>query len=183
MESGQEFTSELAKRFGEAVLAHARELFDRDGRLLPVFFILATRNPQTKERFDEPSILLAFPQSFDGEDDKDATATLVRETARESDALAVMFVAEAWAVMYDKMSEAEAKARCERLPPSDDPNRIEIVQAVLDHSYGTMHWRAQILREPDKPPTLAEFQMLPSEGTIQGRFASLLPIPGSDETN
>lgn len=100
---------------------------------------------------------------------KDEFASIIVEHARRVDAFGVIFISEAWVVELAGRPAAD-KSR----PPSEHPDRKEVVYATLEHRrVGQIAWRAYISRDAEGKPTLGPW-LCDDVHRNEGRFGRLL---------
>lgn len=111
---------------------------------------------------------------------KDMAAVAIPLLVEEADAWLAGLVTTAW------MSEVPAEGielepdgvtLRRGVPPSEDPNRIEIVMLALVGEDGTeQHHAARIVRRPDRPPALRPWEVHSERGAVSlgGRFGNAL---------
>ena len=176
----------------ESLTAHFMHMFqeniERDGELHPVVIVVATKDPQTGEKFPSPTPAL-MPLLMSDEREKDYMASLIRMLAAKSEATAVLFATEAWVLMADvdgTSLDDHIKEAYRHGSISKHPKRKEVVLVSLEHhdlNHNGRTWMADILRTgsgKDEKVSLAEFKEMPKGTGVQGRFTHLLR-PVEDE--
>lgn len=102
------------------------------------------------------------PNFFANEKAKDVLADVVLPQMIEaSGAKMLAMVLSVWAIEFDGMNEAEARAalaEAQRRPIGDHPNRVERVIVTAYDSHSIAVWTAKILRHRNKPPTLTPWE-------------------------
>lgn len=164
------WTPEQLRESTEKILAHVRDKFTVDGGIRPVSYLFGTHNPKTGA--DETSILCApVFGSFDDEE-KDIYANVLRQVAKDSQAIGILFVSEVWTLPSELVTEEEIQKCGGRL--DDHPNRQEVVYVSFEHQRnGTTFWTAPIVRENDAV-TLGPWTEI-KMGRRVGRFVDILP--------
>jgi hypothetical protein len=98
--------------------------------------------------------VVAFPVL----DDRDATVAILRAALRKVGAVRYAIVLSSWAAADDLV------------PPSENPDRRELLTLLLSDPETDEFYAAPILRREDAPPRLGEWK----KWSIEGRFAALL---------
>ena len=164
----------------ETALVHhiyrkAAENLSEKGRLLPVAFFKAgvyVRLPGVA-----PGNVAVLPLDMPGDPDgKDALAEMMRKFAARADATLAILVFESWMV---RPSAAEARYFKDHgeflLPPSQHPDRIEIVLFNVNKP-GGHSWSAwvEIRRDKDGRPSIPTEPPVLEYLHTEGRFANVL---------
>ena len=92
-------------------------------------------------------------------DDRDATVAILRTTLHKVGAVRYALVLSSWAATSDYV------------PPSENPERREVLTLLLSDPETDDFYLAPILRREDAPPRLGEWERL---SVYEGRFAGLL---------
>lgn len=124
---------------------HARRVLLLDGNpeLLPMFHLVTPKE-------DEGDIVMACMWRDDTE--KQMIVGTVRAKSHEVGAVAVMFIGEAWMLMVDNPGKTPwhmDRALEQAGPPSEHPNRVEIVALTVTDGKESRGRTLQIVR--DKP--------------------------------
>ncbi len=135
----------------------ATQILAKEGHLEPVGFFRTGEHPTMQGM---PSgMIVPVQMDMPGTDaGKDALAHVLRRVVKETDADLVLLVLESWMV---KPTEQEAqyfkREGCFQVPPSQHPNRIEIVLFSLSKSNGDS-WSAwvEIHRDQHNRPSIPE---------------------------
>jgi hypothetical protein len=152
----------------------ARTIFTRDGCHIPIAFVFATRDFRTGEKGKH--IFPIAAESFTNDAEKDGFAEAIQRVAEVAQAVGLLFISEVWTTNFrapEGMDEETVRRTATR--PSDDPNRNEALFMSAEHPrFGTRTYYAQISRDADDKPAIAEWEL--SSGTsVTGRFVHLLP--------
>jgi len=143
----------------------AKELFNRDGRLVPfVFALFEQSNEATTAVLDIASLMTSDEQ-------KDVAELAVRKFAETHAVYAVVMVAEAWA-MFGESAEGCVSGT---VRASRHPQRKEIILVRLE-SYSTrILWLIEIVRDGEKSFCGNETEQREAGGArTVGRFANFL---------
>lgn len=100
----------------------ARNILTKDGEVKPIFFLI---KESEKETFCQPVII-------QGKYDKYVFSQVVMEIAEKVNADGVIFITEAWVVE----GAADKKDELELVPPSQHPERKEVLMAQYMSSLG-----------------------------------------------
>lgn len=146
---------------------------ERDGGLVPVAFLFGMVDPQSGQALPEVSMQIIALAGEMSEGAKDDFSEALRSRCRESQAVGVAFVCEAWSldISASQKDETATALRTGRL--SGHPDRKEIVIISLENREGKVTWVASVLRAPDDQPTLGEWVEAPLQAGA-GRFVGLL---------
>jgi hypothetical protein len=104
---------------------------------------------------------------------KDAAIVIMRQVLADDEAVAVLFIDEAWTFTTSDKSEAQAWLASGR-DASQHPNRREIVHFLAEDDSGQLIGLRNIYRTPGRPPRLGPLSIEASFAPA-GRMASLLP--------
>ena len=157
-------------QFAEAMMTSMREYFEKDGRLDPVAFVLATRDYNTRKVLPEPEPMIV-PLQFRNQKDKDKAADKIRKIAKRTSAVGVLCGFETWILSSDNTQELE---RAVKEGLSANPNRSEVLYVMMEHRSGEFVWVCDIKRDEAGKPSLGQFRR--EEGmNLGGRFENLLP--------
>ena len=166
--------TEQERKFFQRIYECSTQILAQRGQLEPVAFFRAGAHPQLPDL--PQGMIVPCQMQMPGSDrGKDAVAQVLRELVQQTDADLVLLVLESWMVQPStREAQYFRQEGCFQVPPSQHPNRIEIVLFSLSKSNGDA-WSAwvEIHRDshnqpslPDQPPQL---EYLKSEG----RFANL----------
>jgi predicted GTPase len=157
--------------YAERIRGSARENFERDGELIPAAMIYATKNAETME--DQHSMLVVGAAGMEDDAAKDHFTKALRDLCKKLEAVAILFVVEAWSVQVTK----DEDIRKWRGNAHKHPDREEIVIATLECARrGTKQWIAKITRDENEKPALGEWREATEFTKGGGRFANLLPM-------
>lgn len=155
------------ERSSKAILNHyvetAKDRFLTEGKLIPVAIF----------RSEERELVFHCGPMMNSEEDKDKLAAVLRQIARQREAVGFFFTAEAWMASYEKDTPEDSRVR-----PVERPDRMEclitsaqykgersvmrILQIVRNHKGDVMHLlEKDDLRQDD-------------DMTYEGRFAGIL---------
>jgi hypothetical protein len=149
-----------------------RENFLRDGALLPVSFVFATKHLETQ--VDQVGVIVVPVVGEFDEETKDTYSQFIRSLTKATAAVGVMFASEAWILDGGGMDEYEKY----RGHLQDHPDRKEVIVATLEHSrFGRRIWVAEISRlEGEAKPLLLDWNERDEPGTnAVGLFVNILP--------
>lgn len=171
---------ERALEFAKEMSDRAREVFEAEGSVDPVSFLIMQVNPETGEPFEGKTqqVAICSPkqfgiQEFDGVG-RSMYTDLLRALAEKTKATGVVMIQEIW---IWKGSEEER-------PPSGSlefvPGRREAVSMIFEHQQlgnKSMMWLAEITRLEGGKGVLGEFNEMPSDRAVQasGRFVGIIP--------
>lgn len=154
-----------------------RLMMDLQGGLMLEATIIAMRDVETGEVFDEPGIInILAPDATASAHAKDQFKEYIRGMALRSRAIGILFCGESWRAKMTPEEEAVWKGRnFEELPPD---KRTECVWAHLEHiAYPkTLYWASNITRDAEENPVLAPFVLEYQEENVlvRSRFQGLL---------
>lgn len=153
-------------------LAVLERMFQLTGVILPhAEFITHVRPPKMKRSPDELYAVTVIPYTFDGDLDKRMFSELIHNLGKQLDALAYQFCCESWTVSLE-----DDEIDLTTVVPSEHENRVENVFTVIEYRDAPQEvWTANIVRESDKPPSLAKWKSLNGDGNpFLGRFCNVL---------
>ena len=143
----------------------AKHIMEQDGTHYPVAFVFATQ--MRGRTLSEPEVIgIPFGTGDFTEGQKEAYSNVVRAVVRETRAVGVVFISEAWWSDVS-LDSAEVQER-----PSQAPNRQEVVFVSFEHRDGTAIWKAPIARWGDGA-SLGTFESVKMD-LGDGRFTNLL---------
>ncbi len=131
--------------------------------------------PPTAMALNSDGILLMVPPKIGSEEDKDQFANSARLLAIGYDVKAVCMILESWAVVADRPGQTLPDC-----PPSQSPNRIEVVAIAGEVKGISAQQILTISRNADGD--FEGFTTLSESDGMQGRFAEILPPKKPDET-
>jgi len=105
---------------------------------------------------------------------KDECVATIREVLILHEAVAVLFIDEAWTFTVKTEAEALEWVTAERKP--DDPHAREIVHFVAEDDTGELIGVRDIIRPPNGKPQLGQL-VLEEMAAPTGRFVGMLPRP------
>ena len=105
---------------------------------------------------------------------KDEAVATVREALIAHEAVAVLFIDEAWTFLAKSEAEAVEWAIAERKP--DDKRAHEIVHFVAEDDTGELIGVREIIRPPNGKPHLGQLVLEEMQSPV-GRFVGMLPRP------
>lgn len=144
--------------------------FDRSKEMDPFVELVVSVDPRTGAREGRHFSLVLSPHRFGDDKDKDGFASMIRAVAQTYNAVAYMFLSEAYMVERKKPEELEA-------PPSECGDRIEVLQVIFEFEETGMEMHsAKIVREGDDVG-LSEWTSFKTEkgSGFGGRFTNVLP--------
>ena len=158
-------------------LEHARHELQKKGRLAPRAYILCRRDIETGEHHSDPMPVLARPSSFQG---NAVFSRQLSEIARAGDAVASLFLAEAWALPAT-LSHEEWDAAIKECGGSarHSPLRVEEITSITEEVGRIRIDSARITRCRKGKPIVApfvpcfDFAEWPPE--VEGKFMKILP--------
>jgi len=106
---------------------------------------------------------------------KDEAVATIREVLIAHEAVAVLFIDEAWTYLAKSEAEAVEWASAERTKP-DDPHAREIVHFVAEDDTGELIGVRDIIRPPNGKPQLGQLVIEEMQSPV-GRFVGMLPRP------
>ena len=143
------------------LIDNARKNLEKDGELLPVFFVVAE---------DTVNVVVA---PFGNNDEKHAAAQGVRMLSDKLKAEWVLYISEAWTVKYDKDDPNYKDA--DKVAPSQHPKKVEAVIASLqirgDKTYFGM---VETMLYSDGHKSFGEINLESHEDDGTGTFSDLL---------
>ena len=151
------------------------QTLDPDDDWTPVL-LLESRH---EERFVVPlgSLFHADVASFG----KDLAAAAMPELVARADAWLAGFVSTAWMVVGPREPveiAADGSTLLQGTPPSESPDRIEVVSLFVASADTEQHHSAQIVRRRGRPPALRPWIVVAGGGevTLGGRFGNALRL-------
>ena len=157
--------------YREKTLQALRSGFEQRKEMDPFVELVVSVDPRTGAREEGRNFSLVLsPHRFGDDRDKDGFSSMIRAVAQMYDAVAYMFLSEAYMVERKKMDELEA-------PPSECVDRTEILQVIFEfEESGVEMHSAKIVREEGKVE-LAEWTSFKNEkgSGFGGRFTNVLP--------
>lgn len=151
----------------DLALRGARDNFHNTRELLPVILV---------GKVDEQGKLdlAVFGVLFSSLEAKEATGGMIREARRRGDA--VVLVSESWMVACraEHMTKEQVLAEYEKCPPSQRPDRIEVVTVVAHDLMRTVMVAALIKRPAPGQRTLSGWEVWCDslkDGQLEGRLA------------
>jgi len=136
----------------------------------PVAELVVQVDPRTGVREGKHFSLVVSPNSFVDDNDKEMFARMLRVMARTYDAVAYMFISEAYMVERLKGDVLDAQ-------PSECEDRVEVLQVIFEFEDGMEMHNAKILRQGDHV-VLDEWVSYKTElgwSGFGGRFTNVLP--------
>lgn len=116
---------------------------------------------------DEENIVLGFdPQLFATPESKDRLKDILSQLIREKNIHTFVLVLSAWSVVHKHVPGTNPEEPG-HLPPSEDPNRQEVLIITGLDAEGVSSRSAEIERFEDKPPSLGEWK---DASDVSGRF-------------
>jgi hypothetical protein len=165
-------TMEYVRR---GIFRAAREIMETDGVHYPLAFVLATTFRGRKLAHPE-AVAIPFGNGAFDDAGKDMFSGVLREAAKETEAVAVIVVTEAWSSSL--VADPSGPLLVPR--PSEDPNRREILNITVEHADGFVCCDAPIIRDGDAV-RLGDFTEDRDRGVSYGRFVNLLGKPRPPE--
>lgn len=136
---------------------------EKDGYLAPVCFLV--------KRQDEGFALDVMALDFKDDESKERSITVVRIHGMQQKCAAALFVSESWTVEQrgEEAVEAVKKDGYQGVPPSEHPDRKEVVIARLEVMGESHMASAPITRDADDKPSvnveeLLDFTKYPNQG-------------------
>lgn len=174
------------KKYSEEILEKIRSIFEKDHQLRPVSILMATVDPRTNEKLEEPQTIIILAQSMANEEEKIGYSNFIREISARSESIFVVFATEAWSVVSstkEPLAEDTLKKYAGRL--NEHPSRQEIVMVTLDLALGgSSMWIAEIKRDGANTPTLGPWKnMMSNKESAEGKFANLAAIKTVPSSN
>ena len=157
---------ELKQRFVEMVKNGAMENFSRDKEVRPVLLVI---KQDAKGDTGLVPIPLAPLMNPDG---KDMVAKII-QTARMSSP-AVALVTESWMVKKECKPGQKPEDINTDVPPSEDPDRIEVVNIMFYFGMESTMTSAEIIRPESGDPILANWKDY-GDMPVRGRFGDPPP--------
>jgi hypothetical protein len=161
------------------IYSKAAQLLTRDGGLQPVAFFRVGNKPI----LHGPTKGMIIPLKMDmprSDAGKDAVAEALRHVRKDLDADLVLMVLESWMVKPNEEEAAYIQKHGEfKVPPSQHPNRIEIVLFSLTKANGD-DWScwAEIKRDATGKPSILALPPKLEYLRSKGRFANLFEEGG-----
>ena len=121
---------EKLKIVTDDILETAKELLVKDGRLVPMAFIVCGNNVDVE------------PLSFRDNDEKNRQLFLLRDDVKKKNADAIFVLAESWYITSDSMDI--------RVAPSEDPTRKECIMMTGESKNGNFSIMQMFDREGGK---------------------------------
>lgn len=140
---------EFAHDFAQTIVKGAMMNFTLYGGVHPISFVLAQRDPRTRQVLSYPTVTVLPLDLSDKDRAREAQAALIERT----DAVAHVFVSEAWTIDTDPAMLYEDLSRS----LSEHPRRVEAIVVTLEHASGQgTSWEAIITRDAEGRGTLGE---------------------------
>ena len=155
------------KEWKKYILKTVFELFEKDKGIEPAV-IFVTPDPEKKKKYLTGFMPTGmFMVSNEG---KEVLSMVVKKLCTEKPIVALAFISEAWMGSHQGQSKEEIK---NMPPPSEDPDRKEIVMINFETPFSCEHQIYDIIREEGKGPSIDKKSKVETAG-IEGRFAHLL---------
>ncbi len=153
--------------YRENTLQALRLGFEQRKEMDPFAELVVSVDPRTGAREGRHFSLVLSPHRFEDENDKDAFASMIRAVAQTYNAVAYMFLSEAY--MVKREDELEA-------PPSECSDRIEVLQIIFEFEETGMEMHSAKIVRGDKVE-LSEWTSYKTEkgSGFGGRFTNVLP--------
>jgi len=158
----------------QRIYESAAQILTKEGHLEPVAFFRTGKNPPLSQ-IPTGMIVPVQMDMPDSDTGKEALAQVLRDLVKKMAADLVLMVLESWMV---KPSETESQyfqhEGCFQVPPSQHPNRMEIVLFSLTKSNGDS-WSAWVAihRDPHNQPSIPEHPPKLEYLKTGGRFGNL----------
>lgn len=154
----------------ESASAKAERIFNATGKMFPMWHAFLSDG---SERVIPPPPV----------DDKDVASVAIRVMLRMLDAVAVIFIDEAWMrIVKVKADSPEGRAALDDAREHgvrNHPDRIECVMFYAEDGTGsTTAWR-RIVRKVNSRPRLGPLELNEDIHASEGRFVGLLPQRGA----
>jgi hypothetical protein len=124
-EGWREYIDRFAKRFARRAEEEEQEL--------AMATLFMNRHPITGTPFKEDSALSVIARFDERESCKSDYMKVVRAASVAGDAFASCFMSEAWMSVAPRASSTEEALKQVRVPPSEDPQRKEILLLMCEH--------------------------------------------------
>lgn len=144
----------------KGIISTARENI-KSGSLLPTFFV-------GKETPNEKPEIAIVGAPFESDEEKDMSAIVVKQIAKQLDANFIIFLSECWILKVENTTENL------NLKPSLSPNREEVITISIETPEGQYVGMAPVIRNGDEV-SFTEFDWKHSLEKSKGRFTNLLP--------
>ena len=163
------------ERLVDDIQRRCRDLFDRDGCVQPIVFVVATRDAETGETLDPPQLAVANAVEFmDDSRGKDQFSRFMGWLAEKTRAIGIVFVSESWALIGHEAAKDYDFEKGETI--EKHPKRTEVIVVSSDY----VKWKnerlahARITRDAAGKGTGSPFETLDLAATMEGRFAGML---------
>lgn len=170
-------TEEGVKAFVEMMFPLIKRNIEKDGYLVPVSFVLATKDPRTGKELPTLSPIVVAPETLGSDDDKDFYVSGLKKVIQKSGAVGVVIVQESWTLSAGGVDPTELRTYLDsgkRI--ADHPRREEVVMILVEHSkilHGISYF-AKIARDSNDKIPLQPLKATPGDPRNTGRFTGFL---------
>lgn len=141
----------------------ARTHFEADGEIQPMWIGVDHNDEQ---------VVVVTP--FHSNKEKELTIKAVRELFRDKNVIRYAFICEAW--MVDVKGQNVTREDVEGIVPSRHPDRIEVINFVLEEKGASKQAYYKIIRPDDGKPYLSDLITL-EDFKVEGRMSGVLTEP------
>lgn len=170
---------EIDVGFVEYLRKASTKLIRKEGGVPPYFFVFGRRDPFTCEA--KPSALytvrITKPEAAEDDDVKNSLSLIVRGVAHAADARAVLHLSEAWLVQRTVPPGGKPEDSLKGQRARDQPDRKEVVQAMLDDGVTAHGWFADLHKYGRRGFHVGPFVKVPDGAKHGGRFAGMMGEP------
>ena len=160
--------SELLEHAKDAARRNAERLTEPDEGIMPVFLWLGPRGVG----------LMPIGPMLQDEETKDMLALHMTAAMVVGRATEAVMVTTAWTVkreMTDEEKAAYKRGTYGIVPPSKDPDRVEIIGLMRVSNEGDDMHQAELIRHPDRPPDIGEWESI-GAAKVGGRFGDAMHL-------
>ena len=122
----------------DAAVADARELFERDGKILPIMFMFQWN--EDREKFSQAMLPLNTMDKLP----KDVIAAILKDLTVKLEADAIIMVIEGWALQGPA---ADKQIAAPTIQIKDHPDHYEVVNVIAEARWGAWQYMAKITRQ------------------------------------
>ena len=160
MKKEKYITTKEINDWHQSMTKMVKEIFKKDGYLVPVSNLLCQTNEGLK------NIVIELPPMTD-DTVKDKISETIKNICKKHNVVALIFITEGWMIHRDKKQWNGER-------PSESDDRIEIVQISFETPFITKVNIFEIKRDKDKPYLIEIVDDSRGYDDTEGRFAHLL---------